>query len=170
MGDVRNRLDQDLKAAVRRLRYLDGAAAIEELPWTIRDSGPFADEIDGIQVHESREVGLATRELLVERVNRLSAALDRMREGAYGTCVECGEAISVARLHTMPEVPTCVRCQDAIERVGRHMDRGRRSVFAAGDGWAMAAASQVSLRAAYIPSEDDRDLRVPGTLRAAASF
>lgn len=170
MDDVRNRLDQDLEAAVSRLRHLDGAAASEALPWTIRDSCPFADEVDGIPANESREVGLATRELLMERVNRLSAALDRMREGAYGTCAECGEAISAARLHAMPEVQTCVRCQDGIERVSRQMDRSRRSVFAASEAWATAAASQESIRASYLPSEHDRDVRVPGTLRATISF
>jgi DnaK suppressor protein len=170
MDDVRNRLDQDLKTAVSRLRYLGGAAAIEELPWTIRDLCPPLDEVDGIQANESREVGLATRELLMARVNRLSAALDRMSEGAYGTCVECGEAISAARLHAMPEVQTCVRCQDGIERVGRHMDRSRRSVFAASGAGAMGATSQASIGALYLPNEGDRDVRVPGTLRAAASF
>jgi RNA polymerase-binding transcription factor DksA len=170
MDDVRNRLDQDLKTAVSRLRHRGGAAAIEELPWTIRDSCPFADEVDWIQANESRDVGLATRELLMERVNRLSAALDRMSEGAYGTCAECGEGISAARLHATPEVQTCVRCQDGIERVGRQMDRSRRSVFAASEYGAMAAPSQAFIRASYLPSEDDRDVRVPGTLRAAVSF
>jgi len=170
MDDVRNRLDQDLKTAVSRLRHLGGAAAIEELPWTIRDRCPLADEVDGIQANESREVGLATRELLMVRVNRLSAALDRMSEGAYGTCVECGEAISAARLHAMPEVQSCVRCQDGIERVGRHMDRSRRSVFAASGAGAMGATSEASIGALYLPNEGDRDVRVPGTLRAAASF
>jgi len=51
--------------------------------------------------------------------NRLSAALDRMNEGAYGTCVECDEPISLARLEAMPEVQTCVRCQDRLERLGQ---------------------------------------------------
>jgi RNA polymerase-binding transcription factor DksA len=170
MNDVRNQLDQDLKTAVARLGHLSGAGAIEELPWTSRDSGPCADEVDGIQANESREVDLATRELLMERVKRLSAALDRMSEGAYGTCVECGEAISAARLHATPEVQTCVRCQGGIERAGRHMDRGRRSVFGVSDDWVMPAASQSSIHASYLLSEDDRDVRVPGTLRSAASF
>jgi len=168
MYDVRTRLDQDLNTAVLRLRQLGDAAA--ERPGTIGDTCPFADEVDGIQASESREIGFATRDLVLERVKRLSAALDRMSEGAYGTCVECGEAISAARLHAMPEVQTCVRCQDGIERVGRQMDRSRRSVFAASEDGAMAAASQASIRASYLPSEDDRDVRVPGTLRAAASF
>src|SRR4029453_12660350 len=149
---------------------LCGAAAIEERPWTIRDSGPSADEVDRLQANESREVGWATRELLMERVNRLSAALDRMSEGAYGTCVECGEAISAARLHATPEVQTCVRCQDGLERGGRHMDRSERSVFGASEDRAMPAASPASIPASYLRTEEDRDLRVPGALRSAVSF
>jgi len=119
MYDVRTRLDQDLKAAVSRLRQLGGAAAVEERPGTIGDTCPFADEVDGIQASESREIGFATRELVLERVNRLSAALDRMNEGEYGTCVECNDPISPARLQVMPEVQTCVRCQDRLERLGQ---------------------------------------------------
>jgi hypothetical protein len=57
MNDVRNRLDQDLKTAVSRLARLSGAGAIEELPWTIRDSCPCADEVDRIQAQ--REPGSA---------------------------------------------------------------------------------------------------------------
>lgn len=170
MDDLRNRLDQDLNMAVSRLRHPGEAAAIAERPWTIRDSCPFPDEVDGIQANERLEIGLATRELLMERVNHLSAALDRVSEGAYGTCVECGQAISAARLHAVPEVQTCVRCQRGIERVGRHMDRSRHSLFAASEDGGMVAESQASIRAPYCPGEDDRDVRVPGTLRAAVSF
>jgi hypothetical protein len=50
------------------------------------------------------------------------------------------------------------------------MDRSRRSVFDVSDDRAMAAASQASIHASYLLSEDDRDVRVPGILRSAASF
>jgi RNA polymerase-binding transcription factor DksA len=117
MYDVRTRLDQDLKAALSRLRQLGGAAAVEERLGTIGGTCLFADEVDGIQASESREIAFATRELVLERVNRLSAALDRVNEGAYGACVECEEPISLARLDAMPEVQTCVRCQDRLEHL-----------------------------------------------------
>jgi RNA polymerase-binding transcription factor len=68
-----------------------------------------------------QEVSVATRERLVERVNRLSAALDQLNDGEYGVCVECAERISPARLYAVPEVQTCVRCQDGIERFARRM-------------------------------------------------
>ena len=121
MDDIRNRLDQDLTAALFRLRQLGGAVAVEELPGAIGDNFPFADEVDEIQVNENREISFATRERLVERVNRLSAALDRLNHGEYGVCVECAERISPVRLHVAPEAQTCVRCQDGIERFSRPM-------------------------------------------------
>src|SRR2546426_4897824 len=95
--DIRKRLETDLKEVVGRLRQMGGSAALEEL------LGPgehwaYADEVDEIQANERREIGFATRELLVERVNRITAALDRLNDGEYGTCVECGEKIAAARL------------------------------------------------------------------------
>jgi RNA polymerase-binding transcription factor DksA len=116
MSDIRRRLDHELETAVSRLRPLGGAVAVMELPTAIGDNGAFADEVDGSQVSESREIGFATRELLVERVKRLVTALDRLTAGDYGTCVECATTISAARLRAAPEVQTCIRCQDRLER------------------------------------------------------
>ena len=121
MDDVRKRLDRNLTAALVRLRQFGGAVAVEELASAIGYKSPFADEVDEIQANENREIRFATRERLVERVNRLTAALDRLKEGEYGVCVECAERISPARLHAVPEVDTCVRCQDRIERYARRV-------------------------------------------------
>ena len=122
MDAIRKRLEQDLKAAVRRLRLVGGAAAIEEVTRAIGDGTGFADEMDVIQANERREIEFATRELLVERVRRLGGALDRLKDGEYGICAECGEPIAPARLRAMPEVETCVRCQDRLERFGRGLE------------------------------------------------
>ncbi len=123
METIRERLEEDLRTAVGRLRQMGGAVAVEDVPGAIGDNSPFADEVDEIQANERREIGFATRELLVGRVNRLSAALDRLNDGVYGTCVECEEPISPARLQALPEVQTCVRCQDRLERLGRQFDQ-----------------------------------------------
>jgi DnaK suppressor protein len=133
METIRERLEEDLRTAVGRLRQLGGAVAVEDVPGAIGDNSPFADEVDEIQANERREIGFATRELLVGRVNRLSAALDRLNDGEYGTCVECEEPISPARLQALPEVQTCVRCQDRIERLGRQFDQDEDEVEAVSD-------------------------------------
>ena len=128
MDAIRKRLEQELRSATARLRQMGVADTLEELR-PVGESG-FADEVDGIQANEWREIGYATRELLVDRVNRLSSALDRLDEGEYGTCVECGEEIAPARLRVMPEVETCVRCQEQLERYGSYAGRGLQLVEA----------------------------------------
>ncbi len=119
MKGIKERLEQDLVTAVARLRQMDGAVALEELPGPIAVDG---DDFDEVQESVRREIGFATRELLVGRVYRLQAALERLRDGEYGTCVECGEPIAPARLLALPEVQTCVRCQDRLERLGRRLE------------------------------------------------
>jgi RNA polymerase-binding transcription factor DksA len=122
MDAIRTRLEQDLRVAVGRLRQHGGITALEDLLGPSGESLAYADEVDEIQANERREIGFATRELLVERVNALSAALDRLNDGEYGVCTECEEKIAPARLEVLPEVQTCVRCQDRIERYGRQLE------------------------------------------------
>ena len=122
MDEVRDRIEKELGSVMDRLRQLGGAVVIEEFPGALGDNSPFSDPTEEVQVQGEREVSFATRSLLVERANRLAEALDRLREGEYGTCEECGEPIAPARLKAMPEVTTCVRCQDKIERVARRLE------------------------------------------------
>jgi RNA polymerase-binding transcription factor DksA len=100
--------------------------AVEDWPRAIGSPCHFADEGDAIQPSESREMGFATRELLLTRVNHLSAALAQLDAGEYGRCGEYGETISPARLLAMPEVQCCVRCQDRLEHLGPRMDNPSR--------------------------------------------
>jgi DnaK suppressor protein len=154
--DVGTRIGRDLDIARSRLRQLGGAVTVVERPGTIGENSAFADEVDQVQVDASRDVGLATRDMLLERVHRLSAALDRLSEGEYGVCVECAEPIAPARLEAVPEVQTCVRCQAGLERLGR-TDRSRRSVFEVGENGTPSEASPASYRSSVFPNEEDRD-------------
>lgn len=122
MDEVRGRIEKELSSVMDRLRQLGGAVVVEEFPGAVGDNSPFADPTEEVQVHEEREVSFATRSLLVERANRLAEALERLRGGEYGACEECGEPIAPARLNAMPEVTTCVRCQDRLERAARRLE------------------------------------------------
>lgn len=121
MDDVKQRLEADLARTVERIRRMGGGVVFEEFPGSIGDRTAMADEVDLIRVNEDREMSFATRSLLVERANKLAEALERLREGEYGICQECGEPIAPARLRAMPEVLTCVRCQDMLERSARRL-------------------------------------------------
>ena len=43
-------------------------------------------------------------------VARIDAALDRVRQGSWGVCVKCGDAIEPKRLELLPETPFCASC------------------------------------------------------------
>ena len=59
-------------------------------------------------------LGLASndRELLY----KVDGALKRIQDNSFGTCLECGKPIAVARLKAIPYVETCVKCQEKIEQ------------------------------------------------------
>lgn len=43
-------------------------------------------------------------------------ALDRLKEGGFGECVQCGMQIGAKRLEALPWTPYCIECQEKIER------------------------------------------------------
>jgi DnaK suppressor protein len=113
--EIRARLEAELAKTTARLHQLDHLL-------TVRDAGglaPLADPMEEVRVAEDREIDFATRSRLVERVHRLSEALDLLEAGEYGRCEECGNAIAPARLEWLPEVRTCVACHERRERLER---------------------------------------------------
>ena len=45
---------------------------------------------------------------------RLEAALDRVRQGGYGSCATCGEIIDDERLRAVPDTDQCGGCAAAL--------------------------------------------------------
>lgn len=121
MDDIKKKLEAELTRTAERIRQMGGASSSVNTMNALGDTSQLADEVDVIQINEDREMNFATRSLLVERANRLAEALERLRDGEYGICQECEEAIAPARLMAMPEVMTCVSCQDRLERTSRHL-------------------------------------------------
>jgi RNA polymerase-binding transcription factor len=51
---------------------------------------------------------LAEREQV--KLAQIQQALERMEQGSYGVCTECGAAVPFERLFVFPEAPTCAGC------------------------------------------------------------
>jgi len=43
----------------------------------------------------------------------LTEALERLRDGSYGQCIYCGNAIPAGRLIVIPEATNCLGCGNA---------------------------------------------------------
>ena len=48
-------------------------------------------------------------------LNKLNQALQKIQEGSFGECVECGEKISIKRLLARPVAEMCICCKEAAE-------------------------------------------------------
>lgn len=116
MEAIQDALQGQLTQTIERLRRLGGAVGFEDDPGALADDGQDEAGGDAVTLNEERELAFEVRGRLVERANRLSEALDRLRSGEYGLCQVCGEPISASRLRAMPEVTTCVVCQGSAER------------------------------------------------------
>jgi len=53
----------------------------------------------------------------------VAAALARITDGTYGTCVDCEDEVGVKRLEAYPTAKRCIRCQTHFER--QHQGGGR---------------------------------------------
>lgn len=62
-------------------------------------------------------LGLSERER--DSLRQIDDALDRIEEGTYGQCEECGEDIIPARLEAVPYANLCVECKENQERGSR---------------------------------------------------
>ena len=46
----------------------------------------------------------------------IEEAFNRMKDGNYGTCTNCGAEIGEKRLHAVPWTPFCIDCQELQEK------------------------------------------------------
>ena len=85
------------------------------------DPDDFPDEIDTA----SSEIGLSFIGRLRERerglLNKINAALEKIEQGVYGECENCGEEIGIKRLEARPVAELCIDCKAEQEKLERRM-------------------------------------------------
>ena len=83
------------------------------------DPDDFPDEMDTA----SSEVNLQFTGRLREReqglLSKIESALDKIEEGIYGECTNCGEDIGVKRLKARPVAELCIECKSEQEKLER---------------------------------------------------
>jgi DnaK suppressor protein len=63
-----------------------------------------------------QEFSLSLMENEGAALEKIQASLDRIEEGSYGACEECGAKIPKTRLNAIPYATLCVRCASQQER------------------------------------------------------
>jgi len=81
----------------------------------LRDEG-VADTADqGLTDNLTELLHLISDAKRAEIMN-IDEALERIRQGRYGRCLECGEPIDIQRLELRPYTRFCVSCKEERER------------------------------------------------------
>src|SRR3954469_7095952 len=50
-------------------------------------------------------------------LDKIGKAIEKIDNGTFGVCDDCGDKISVKRLEARPETTLCIRCKEDQERV-----------------------------------------------------
>ncbi|MGA3024072.1 MAG: TraR/DksA family transcriptional regulator [Bryobacteraceae bacterium] len=108
MGGFREILERKEAELVQGLRTRDGIA-IEK----------SADQMDEIQYASQRDLAIRNVDRDSNLLRSVKAALRRIHDGSFGTCIECELVISPKRLVAVPWASRCIQCQDAYDRDGQ---------------------------------------------------
>jgi DnaK suppressor protein len=85
-----------------------------------------ADQMDEIQYASERDVAIRHVDRQSSLARQVKAALQRIHDGSFGTCIDCESAISPNRLSIMPWAARCIQCQEAADRQGQERTDGTK--------------------------------------------
>ena len=74
------------------------------------------DEGDRASSAHAREFIFSLSETERQQLQLVEEALERIPEGNFGLCRECGDPIDSKRLQAVPWAERCLKCQEQVER------------------------------------------------------
>ena len=79
----------------------------------------FPDPTDRASLEADRNFMLRIRDRESKLIKKVKKALQRIEDGTFGTCEQCGEDISIKRLKARPVTTQCIDCktkEEALEK------------------------------------------------------
>lgn len=86
------------------------------------DDENFPDPTDRASMESNRNSVLRIRDRERKLIFKIQEALQRLEDGEYGICEQCGEEIGIERLKARPVTTLCIACksdQEIAERKAR---------------------------------------------------
>jgi len=114
-----------LLEALKRQRQAISAIVGDELAHSDERSfrgiaGGVTDSGDAAAADAMADLDAAQMDRQVNQLRDIDAALQRLHEGTYGECIECGTAIGFERLKAYPAATRCIDCQGKHEHQYAH--------------------------------------------------
>lgn len=74
------------------------------------------DPIDQVESSENKALNFRVDTIASDSLEQVQAALQRIEDGSYGKCIDCGRPIGEARLEALPWTPYCIEDGEKHER------------------------------------------------------
>lgn len=104
----------DMQRTVEQTRAAGGAAAAQTGYRALANSAHDAGDEANADVEA--DIAAARDDCESEALREIASAMDRLDDGTYGLCTECGGTIGFARLTAAPAARRCLACQSTFER------------------------------------------------------
>jgi DnaK suppressor protein len=113
-GADEDRLDRELRGRLTEVRRQIAALTAPPEQAAGVQFGKRVGEGTTEAISRFNDVGVANDLHAIEE--RLERAIEKLAEGSYGTCDECGAPIPPGRLEARPESVLCVECARRVSR------------------------------------------------------
>ena len=80
------------------------------------DDETFPDPNDRASLESDRNFTLRIRDRERKLISKIDKAMQRIEDGSFGMCEECGCEISARRLEARPVTTLCIACKEEQER------------------------------------------------------
>ncbi|KRT66449.1 MAG: TraR/DksA family transcriptional regulator, DnaK suppressor protein [Candidatus Dadabacteria bacterium CSP1-2] len=86
-----------------------------------QEDDSFPDPLDRAMSESSRTIELRKRDRERKLIQKIQKAIQKMEDGTYGICEECGDEISEERLKVRPEASLCIKCKEEQEKIEKQL-------------------------------------------------
>lgn len=121
MINLSKRMDKK-KLDTFKKRLEERQQSLRKMVSRTEEDGRIADQ-DSAQDIADRAASSYTKEFLFSQSNNdrqllqmVESALQRIREGSFGECINCGNEINPKRLEAVPWTRFCIACQEKKEK------------------------------------------------------
>jgi DnaK suppressor protein len=119
--DQKKELDKKAIAKFKKILLKEREQIVGEVKQIVESSKEMGQ--DGIQDIGDEAANIYNKQVLLSlnenerlRLQEVDESLDRMENGTYGICEECGGPISLKRLEVRPVAKYCVPCLTKLEK------------------------------------------------------
>lgn len=115
LEQLTRKLKADYQALLREVRdELENSGNQHRIDLLNREPGDSGDES---LANALADFNLTLLDRHIDGMRDIEAAQQRIRNGEYGVCIDCGDAVTFPRLMAYPTAKRCIVCQEQREKL-----------------------------------------------------